>query len=61
MVNNLINKSKKKHLRHYFQEDFSNAKKAWSKINECNTIRTNLMTFFLILIGKQCLVQVGSK
>ena len=34
MVNNLINKSKKKHLRHYFQEKFLNTKKVWSKINK---------------------------
>ena len=34
MVINLIHKSKKKHLRHYFQENFSNTKTVWSKINE---------------------------
>ena len=30
MVNNLKNKNKKKHLRYYFQENFSTRKKIWS-------------------------------
>lgn len=33
-LNALISKSKKNHLRKYFEENYNDSKKTWQKINE---------------------------